>query len=418
MTFRKFLFWTHLTVGSIAGVVIFTMCVTGVLLAYQRQILHFAERSYRAAPASGAQPLPLETLLDKAHATQPSAPASLIWRSSPDEPVEISFGRDQSLLLNPCTGAILGVGATHTRAFFHSAEGVHRGLAFGPEKRSTGRAITAACNLGFLLLVCSGPFLWLPRRWSSASFKAGTRFNGRLKGRARDFNWHSVIGFWCCIPLAAIVLCAVVTSYPWANHLVYRLTNSPIPAPNGQVQVAVAGSPPRGQYNRGDDSSAAVSAASPWHGLDILRHHAEQRVPGWQTITLRLTPSDLNLTFAIDTGNGGRPDKRSQLTMNRNTAAEVRYEPFSSFNSGRQLRTWIRFTHTGEAGGVLGETIAAIAATGGAFLVWTGLSLAIRRLRTTLTRRAPAVSAVGGSVSAIPPQPHRCEAHGSENATT
>lgn len=171
MTFRKFLFWTHLTVGSIAGVVIFTMCVTGVLLAYQRQILHFAERSYRAAPASGAQPLPLETLLDKAHAAQPSAPASVIWRSSPDEPVEISFGRDQSLLLNPYTGAILGVGATHTRAFFHSAEEVHRWLAFGPEKRSTGRAITAACNLGFLLLVGSGPFLWLPRRWSSASFK-------------------------------------------------------------------------------------------------------------------------------------------------------------------------------------------------------------------------------------------------------
>jgi hypothetical protein len=205
-------------------------------------------------------------------------------------------------------------------------------------------------------------------------------------------------------------------SYPWANHLLYRLTNSPIPAPNGQVQVAVAGSPPRDPSNRGNDSSAAVPAA--WDGLDILRHRAEQRVPGWQTITLRLAPSDLNLTFAIDTGDGGRPDKRSQLTMNRKTAAEVRYEPFSSFNSGRQLRTWIRFTHTGEAGGVLGETIAVIAATGGAFLVWTGLSLAICRLRTTLTRRAPAVSAVGGSVSAIPLPPHHSEAHGSENATT
>ena len=75
--------------------------------------------------------------------------------------------------------------------------------------------------------------------------------------------------------------------------------------------------------------------------------------PQWRTITVRLaSPSDPNLAFSIDSGNGGRPDKRSQLTLNRKTGAEVRWEPFSSYNSGRQLRAWIRFTHTGEAGGL------------------------------------------------------------------
>jgi uncharacterized iron-regulated membrane protein len=213
MSVRKIIFWCHLTVGSIAGSVILTMCVTGVLLAYQRQVIRIAERNFRVAPLN-APPLPLEALLENARAAQPSAPRSVIWRSDPAEPVEIAFGRDPSLLLNRSSGAVLGQGAAHTRAFFHTVEDVHRWLAFGPANRTAGRAITHACNLAFLFLVCSGPYLWLPRTWTRASVRAGAVFNGKLTGKARDFNWHNVIGSWCCIPLAVVVLCAVVMSYP------------------------------------------------------------------------------------------------------------------------------------------------------------------------------------------------------------
>ncbi|HEY1265105.1 MAG TPA: PepSY domain-containing protein, partial [Terriglobales bacterium] len=62
------------------------------------------------------------------------------------------------------------------------------------------------------------------------------------------------------------------------------------------------------------------------------------------------------------------------------TGEVIRAEPFSSYNLGRRLRTWGRFLHTGEAGGIAGQTIAAIASAGAALLVWTGISLALRRL--------------------------------------
>jgi uncharacterized iron-regulated membrane protein len=35
---RKIIFWCHLTAGVFAGVIILIMSVTGVLLAYERQI--------------------------------------------------------------------------------------------------------------------------------------------------------------------------------------------------------------------------------------------------------------------------------------------------------------------------------------------------------------------------------------------
>ena len=120
----------------------------------------------------------------------------------------------------------------------------------------------------------------------------------------------------------------------------------------------------------------------------MLFARASQQVPDFTTISLRLpNPPANTLTFSIDRGNGGRPDLRSQLTLDRATGEIVRWEAFSGFNRGRQLRAWARFTHTGEAGGWLGQTIAVIATAGASLLVFTGLSLAVRRLFAWKGRR-------------------------------
>ena len=52
MTLRKILFWCHLAAGVTVGAVILIMSVTGVALAYEKQIIAFAERSFHAPPPS------------------------------------------------------------------------------------------------------------------------------------------------------------------------------------------------------------------------------------------------------------------------------------------------------------------------------------------------------------------------------
>ena len=107
----------------------------------------------------------------------------------------------------------------------------------------------------------------------------------------------------------------------------------------------------------------------------------KKRDAGWRTISFRLpAPADANAAFTIDAGEGGRPDQRAQLVLRRNSGDEVRWEPFRSNSRGRRWRTWMRFTHTGEAFGVIGQAIAGAASLGGAFLVYTGILLASRRL--------------------------------------
>jgi uncharacterized iron-regulated membrane protein len=68
MKLRKIIFWLHLTAGVVAGTVILVMSVTGVLLAFERQIVAFAEHDTRTVTptTSDAPRLSLNTLMAKA----------------------------------------------------------------------------------------------------------------------------------------------------------------------------------------------------------------------------------------------------------------------------------------------------------------------------------------------------------------
>jgi uncharacterized iron-regulated membrane protein len=314
-------------------------------------------------------------------------PSAITLRADRAAPAEVSFGRENVFFVDVYTGKIIGRASPRARSFFQSIENWHRWLGASNEHRPVGRAVTGACNLGFLFLVLSGPFLWLPRKWSWQNVKAVGLFRGGLSDRARDFNWHNVTGIWCALPLFVIVLGGVVMSYPWANNLLYRLTGNEVPAQTNGPRSETESRQTNGRRRtdghsalQGERTPQLEQPAQPLAGLNVLWQRAERQVPGWQSIALRMTASGRGpLTFTIDTGAGGRPDQRSQFTLDRYTGDVIRWEPFSSYNAGRRLRSWLRFLHTGEAGDIAGETVARIASTGAAALVWTGLSLACRR---------------------------------------
>ena len=95
----------------------------------------------------------------------------------------------------------------------------------------------------FLFIVLSGMYLWLPRVWKWIQFKNVLWFRGGLAPKARDFNWHNVIGFWSAVPLAIVVAGAVPISYPWASNLVYRIVGDTPPAASRCASGAAGGTP-------------------------------------------------------------------------------------------------------------------------------------------------------------------------------
>lgn len=392
--FRKIIFWCHLTAGVAAGIVILIMSVTGVLLAYERQLTYWADtRGYQVSLTDAtATRLPIETLLAKVREARPATPSTITFRADQNAPAEIGFGREGTVFINPYTGEVLGEGSTTVRSFFRIVTDWHRwlGASGNGTGHDIGRAITGASNLIFLFIVISGFYLWWPRRWTRVAVRNVTWFKRRLPDRARNFNWHNVIGFWSALPLFIVVLSSVVLSYTWASNLVYRVAGEtpPVPraAPN-QPPNNAGPQPQRSGAERSSDgaitrSNDGTNNALPADGLNQLMVRAEQQQAGWRIISLRLpTAQDATATFTIDTGDGGQPQKRSQLTLDRKSGEVVRWEPFASYTTGRKLRSYLRFAHTGEVAGLPGQTIAGLVSAGGAVLVWTGLALAWRRFR-------------------------------------
>jgi len=365
---RKVLFWFHLVLGVSAGVIIFVMSVTGVLLTFERQTLDWIDRHDArviSPPATGR--LPLSELIKKSGGT----PAGVTVRSDPAEPVELVMGADRTIYLNPYSGAVTGTPSKSARAFFLSVRAWHRWIALNDSTHTNTEPIYDAANVLFFLIVISGPFLWWPKQLTWRHLRPIVWFRGRLSGKARDFNWHNTIGLWTSIPLALIVATGVILSYRWANDLVYKVTGSEQPK---QVQMQAM---PKGQ------------APPPWQGLDGWVARAESRMPAWRTISIRNVPAR-TVNISVDSGTGGQPQKRATLTLDRVTGAEVKWATFANNNLGLRLRILARVVHTGEVGGILLQAFAGLVSLGGAVLVYTGIALSLRRLAAWRRRKARA----------------------------
>jgi uncharacterized iron-regulated membrane protein len=368
---RKLLFWLHLAAGVVAGLIIFIMSVTGVLLMYEKQMIAWFD--VRELPAiQGAQRMPIESLLEQAKQQRGKVPASIVISSDPSAPAQLSVGRD-IFYQDPSSGKIIGAANLQVRAFFRTVTDWHRWLAITGPQRPTARAITGYANLAFLFIVLSGIYLWLPRVWTKSNVRAVAFFKSGLSGKARDFNWHNVLGIWSAIPLVFVVASATVISFPWASNLVYALTGTKAPAPASQPAPAPKGAEPSiAGLNAAYEKAAATSST-------------------WRTLTLRVPATqEAPVSFVIDHGYAGQPQKRVTLNIDRQSAEIRSKESFDDFNTGRQTRTWMRFVHTGEYYGLPGQTIAGIASAAAAVLVFTGIALSLRRFSAWRARRARA----------------------------
>src|SRR5262245_13976484 len=261
MLVRRLVFWLHLLTGVSTGTVILIMAATGVLLTFEPQIVDLAEWSLRTVPlpAGDAARVSLAKLVAAAQDARGGERASSVtFRAEPHASVRVGFGRDAVLYVHPFTGVVLGPGS-RTQDVLHVIEDWHRWLG----SRDLGRPFTGACNLAFLGLGVSGLFLWWPRAWSRRAMRAVTVPDLRLRGKARDFNWHNSIGFWCAPVIIVITLTGAVMSYQWANDLLYRLTGNPPPPPAGAAgggAGAARGNRPEGRDRGGAAPSIDLDA--------------------------------------------------------------------------------------------------------------------------------------------------------------
>ena len=381
MSLRKAIFWIHLAVGVTAAIMILMMAVTGVILTYEAQLNQWALRDYRAdPPAPDVAPLGLDELIARVTGEQPTGLAtSVALRRDPREPAVVRLDDGATAYVDRFTGALLGDGNTRTRRFLRSVLYWHRWFALEGEYRIVGRTFTATANLGFLFLLVSGVYLWWPSTGNRAAWRQALWFRRGLSGRSRDFNWHRVIGFWSAVPLAIIVASGATISYQWAGNLAYWMVGE---APPGQTPPQPLESVARG------DLSVTPAPTTPLVELQALATKAVAETPGWRTITISLPESIHDpVVVAVDRGTGRQPSKSEDLLFDRATGDLVERAGYPTFSRGFKIRRWLRFAHTGEVYGVVGQSIAGVVSLGVTFMVWTGLAMSWRRFFGSAGRR-------------------------------
>ncbi len=415
-TFRQVLFWLHLVAGLIAGIAIGIMCFTGTVLAFEHEIVEWAERDARRVivPADGAPRLSLAELQQHLRTAKPDLrnPAVTL-RNDPAAAVTFASGRDDGFYADPYTGEIRQPASTRMHDFMHVMVDWHRYLALSGDNRPHGKLINGICNLAFFGLAVTGLYLWWPRSLSWRGIKAIAVINFKAAGKARDFNWHNAIGLWCAPILIVLTLTAVPISFRWGGNLIVKLAGEEIPAQQGPGAAPVTPSveikhpSPDARPLPYDTIVARVQQDFPkWESISLRsggpqRGRAGGAQPGAQTTAPTQRPEAAAQPRREGEGRGGAGGGERQgpqpltvtiresgswprtatttLTLNPFTGETLAKTGYADLPKSRQIRSWTRFLHTGQALGWWGQLIAGLACLGGCFLVYTGFALSWRR---------------------------------------
>jgi uncharacterized iron-regulated membrane protein len=378
MKWRPFFFWFHLSLGLTAGLVIIFLAFTGFLLSFEPQMISFSERALKTVPVSGPR-LSLDALAAKVREAAPDQEITgLTFFRDADSSLSFSLGHNGILYVNPYTGGILGAGAGGLRAFFETVTDLHRWFGFQGKDRDAAKTVKGVCVLLFGLSVISGFCLWWPRRWTASVFKVIGIPAFRFKGKQREFNWHNAVGFWSAPWLMIIIVTGLIMIYPLANDLLYRVMGSePPPRPVAAAPPAGASAPMEMKKSAHHEKHKNKVQSA---GFDAYFAAVEKQAPDWISVNIRLPQGNRpNVMAVIETPSSPNAYGRSLLTLDQPTAQMIKWEPYEADSLGRKARIWVRALHTGEAGGLIGQVIAALAVLGAMIQVWTGFSLSCRR---------------------------------------
>ena len=368
--FKKVIFWSHLTIGVTAGAVILILSITGALLTYEHQIRSWSlSQTYSLEPSDESQKeLPLIEIINIANASFDNREINaLIVTPQATDPITISYGKGNYIYINPYSGEVMGDHKQGPHNFFDLIWRWHRWFDMSDDTISYGRAITGAANLGFIFLIVSGFYQWFPKIFNWFLLRKKLFFNKQAlnNSKMRDRNWHDVLGIWSALPLLIITLTATTFYYSWAQDITNWLTDESI---DSSISQPI--------------KKPLITYSGQSQSLEELLVIVKQQSTEWKTISIQ-DPSDNSFatSFTIDKGNSRQPQKKSTVVLNNFTGEVIKWEPFSKKSKSSRWESYIRYLHTGEALGWLGQTIAGLVSLFTCILVWTGLALSYRRFK-------------------------------------
>ncbi|AXO79989.1 PepSY domain-containing protein [Olleya aquimaris] len=224
MSFKKIIFQLHKILGLATGLVVFIVAITGCCWAFKEEIESLYNDYKKVEPQDKPILTPTQAK-DFAKAVLPDHHIHGTLFKKADDAIEVIFYDAepefyQSVFLNPYSGKVIQVD-DHMSGFFAFTLKGHMRLWL---PKAIGEQVVAASILIFILIIISGFVLWIPKKRKNLKQRLKFDWKKTTRWKRKNFDLHTVIGFYICSFALILAFTGSVISYNWLKYVVYVST--------------------------------------------------------------------------------------------------------------------------------------------------------------------------------------------------
>ncbi|MDO6760769.1 PepSY-associated TM helix domain-containing protein [Tamlana sp. 2_MG-2023] len=365
MKYRKQILTLHKILGLATGLVVFLVSITGCCWAFKDEI----ESLYSDYKTVEVQDTPQITVTEAQTIAQEVFPDNHIHGAifgKPNQAIQVIFyDREpefyQDVYLNPYSGEVIQVNDNLSGFFPFILKG-HMRLWFPKE---FGEQFVGASILLFIFIIISGFLLWIPKQRKNLKQRITFDWKSTTRWKRKNFDLHTVIGFYICSLALILAFTGTVMSYDWLKYVLYKST--------GGDKVAAFIIPENNSGLKINDASEGVAP------IDQLIPKLWKASPDVDNYELHYPESDTSSIYVEVSKTAGIFYDSDFRFFDQNTLEEIEtpgiYGKYEDAKFADKILRMNYDIHIGAIGGIVGKIIAFLVSLLTASLPVTGVLL-------------------------------------------
>ncbi|MGO4912956.1 PepSY-associated TM helix domain-containing protein [Leeuwenhoekiella sp. W20_SRS_FM14] len=363
-TLRKLINDVHLWLGLGSGIILFLVCLSGTILAFEHEIKAAFAQNLVVEPSG--EKLNIEELKTTLAKTHKGILTSITIPEKSNKPYTFTIKenprerRGTNLQVNPYTAETLVPEANPADAFCFFFFKMHRWLLLDS---AIGRPIVGVATILFLILSITGLVLWFPKKVKWKNLKSGFKIKTKANWKRVNHDLHNTLGFYALI----FIVIMGITGLCWSFES-YK---------NGLSDLIGAAifnrSSPKFDYEENPNDVTASLAEV------ITTVNATLEYPGELSVNL---PGERSTYYSIRKYNASNfsPVTYDAVYISK-AGAVLGVEKFSDKPFNVQVASLIRPIHTGEVYGFFSKLIYFIACLIATSLPVTGTLIWLNKMK-------------------------------------
>ena len=342
----------HLYIGLLFGLIFLTVCITGMLLSFEKELTPLLwPKEQRVVALKNRRPV--DAIVSGARDIFPDKRLFRIEiPADPARSYRIQYGSKKEkywyAYINPYTGEVLSKGAQAER-FFQRVLDIHRFLLMD----KIGTTITGISAIAALFLAISGIYLWWPKNKQLLKQRLKISMSASTKRKVWDF--HAVGGFYSALFLLIFTLTGLTWSFDWYNKQFFRLFGADIKTIKEKVK---------------NPTSEIPVGFSP---LETMYQQINNLYPDPGNILMTF-PNQENLAFSLTKESfAGGLLQINQAYFDSRSGKLIKNNPMNKLPLAEQMRKMVKPIHVGSVFGLPSKIILFLAVSLAATLPITGL---------------------------------------------